>query len=210
MRISPTVLDRSFQTSWWLAKTFNCNLRRWMKSGREQRGKRKVRTNVQLVIFCWMDYLAGRKGQTRRGPLELVKSDSRPNSPELLHSDDEETSAITPTTLSNLPQYFPGLPPKHTYLQTPVRCFSFIGTWLSWLNIHQASPPKKAALPSLEKKLKTAALVQESLQNLLTATEDAMNQEDSELLGHIVNWELSVQPRKRWCVSKVTSNNMRF
>ena len=64
----------------------------------------------------------------------------------------------------------------------------------------QASPPKKAALPSLEKKLKTAALVQESLQNLLLATEDSMNQEDGELLGHIVNWEMNVQPRKRWKV----------
>ena len=27
-----------------------------------------------------------------------------------------------------------------------------------------------------------------------------MNQEDGELLGHIVNWEMSTQPRKRWKV----------
>jgi len=134
----------------------------------------------------------GRKGQSKLGPIELIKSISRPTSPELLSSDDEETSAVAPTTLSNLPHNFPGLPPKHTYHQTP------------------ASPPKKAALPSLEKKLETAALVQESLQNLLTATEDAMNQEDGELLGHIVNWELSVQPRKRWCVSKATTSNVRL
>ncbi|KAG6857319.1 hypothetical protein H0H87_005622, partial [Tephrocybe sp. NHM501043] len=64
-----------------------------------------------------------------------------------------------------------------------------------------ASPPRKAALPSLEKKLKTAALVQESLRNLLVATEDSTNQEDSELLGHLVNWEASAHPRKRWKVS---------
>ncbi len=64
----------------------------------------------------------------------------------------------------------------------------------------QASPPKKAALPSLEKKLKTAALVQESLQHLLLATEDNMNHEEGELLGHVVNWETNVQPRKRWKV----------
>ncbi|KAI6034086.1 hypothetical protein BKA83DRAFT_670881 [Pisolithus microcarpus] len=64
-----------------------------------------------------------------------------------------------------------------------------------------ASPPRKAALPSLERKLKTASLVQESLKNLLTATEDNLGQEDGELLGHIVNWEASTYPRKRWKIS---------
>jgi len=62
----------------------------------------------------------------------------------------------------------------------------------------QVSPPKKAAIPSLEKKLKTAGLVQESLKNLLLATEDNLGHEDGELLGHIVNWEASTHPRKRW------------
>ncbi|KAF8626766.1 hypothetical protein AX15_004699 [Amanita polypyramis BW_CC] len=100
--------------------------------------------------------------------------------PELLPSDDEETGPTIPPTLSGLPKYFPELPPKHTYLRTP------------------ASPPKRAALPSLEKKLKTAALVQDSLKNLLIATEENINQEDAELLGHIVNWEMGVHPRKRW------------
>ncbi|KAF9040628.1 hypothetical protein BJ165DRAFT_1350640 [Panaeolus papilionaceus] len=114
--------------------------------------------------------------------ITLTNPPSRSPSPELLSSDDEEGPPPIPTTLKNLPSYLPDLPPKHTYLQTP------------------ASPPKKAALPSLEKKLKTAALVQESLQHLLLATEDNMNQEDGELLGHIVNWETTVQPRKRWKV----------
>ncbi|KAF8450310.1 hypothetical protein L210DRAFT_3520269 [Boletus edulis BED1] len=100
---------------------------------------------------------------------------SREASPELLSSDDEGTPPIIPTTLRSLPSYFPSLPPKHTYLKTP------------------ASPPKKAALPSLERKLKTAGLVQESLKNLLTATEDNLGQED-------VNCEASMYPRKRWKV----------
>ncbi|KAF9563716.1 hypothetical protein CPC08DRAFT_686264 [Agrocybe pediades] len=120
------------------------------------------------------------RGKPALQPPQLISPPSRSPSPELLPSDDEEAAATIPSTLRNLPPYFPSLPPKHTYLQTP------------------ASPPKKAALPSLEKKLKTAALVQESLQNLLLATEDNMNQEDGELLGHIVNWEMNVQPRKRW------------
>ncbi|KAG6837524.1 hypothetical protein H0H93_007705 [Arthromyces matolae] len=105
---------------------------------------------------------------------------SRSPSPDLLPSDDEGTIPTIPPTLRVLPSYFPPLPPKHTYFRTP------------------ASPPKKAALPSLEKKLKTASLVQESLRNLLVATEDNTNQEESELLGHIVNWETSAHPRKRW------------
>ncbi|KAF8076141.1 hypothetical protein FPV67DRAFT_1664442 [Lyophyllum atratum] len=114
----------------------------------------------------------------------LLPAPSRSPSPDLLPSDDEGTPITIPLTLRMLPHHFPNLPPKHTYLRTP------------------ASPPKKAALPSLEKKLKTASLVQESLKNLLLATEDNTNQEDGELLGHIVNWEMGMHPRKRWKTSK--------
>ena len=39
--------------------------------------------------------------------------------PELLSSEDESGPVITPT-LRGLPNYFPELPPKHTYLRTPV------------------------------------------------------------------------------------------
>ncbi|KAG5343026.1 hypothetical protein C0989_000016 [Termitomyces sp. Mn162] len=116
----------------------------------------------------------------RVGAPALLPAPPRSSSPDLLPSDDEGAPPTVPLTLRLLPSYFPSLPPKHTYLRTP------------------ASPPKKAALPSLEKKLKTAALVQESLRNLLVATEDSTNQEEGELLGHIVNWKLSAHPRKRW------------
>jgi transcription initiation factor TFIID subunit 8 len=124
-----------------------------------------------------------KKKRGSAGPLEtLLPPLSRSPSPELLHSDDEGVPLIVPATLRALPPNFPALPPKHTYLRTPI------------------SPPKKAALPSLEKKLKTAGLVQESLKNLLLATEDNIGHEDGELLGHIVNWEASTYPRKRWKV----------
>jgi hypothetical protein len=61
-------------------------------------------------------------------PMVLMAPPSRSPSPELLDSDDEdeETAATTsnvPSTLRNLPAYFPDLPPKHTYLQTPVGLF---------------------------------------------------------------------------------------
>lgn len=32
----------------------------------------------------------------------------------------------------------------------------------------------------------------------MLATEDSTGQEDAELLGHIVNWEMGLHPRKRW------------
>ncbi|KAI0080725.1 hypothetical protein K474DRAFT_1589213 [Panus rudis PR-1116 ss-1] len=113
---------------------------------------------------------------------EMLPPPPRSPSPELLESDDEDAPPVVPVTLRALPlNYLPALPPKHTYLRTP------------------ASPPKKAALPSLERKLKNASLVQESLKNLLLATEDSADQ-DGELLGAIVNWEATTHPRKRWRV----------
>jgi transcription initiation factor TFIID subunit 8 len=130
----------------------------------------------------------------------LLPAPSRSPSPELLPSDDEGAAIVIPLTLRTLPSYYPSLPPKHTYQMTPVRISPF-----GRISAHhdlQASPTKKAALPSLEKKLKTAGLVQESLKNLMLATEDSANQEDGELLGHIVNWEVGIHPRKRWKTSR--------
>ncbi|EIW61872.1 uncharacterized protein TRAVEDRAFT_35317 [Trametes versicolor FP-101664 SS1] len=122
------------------------------------------------------------KKDPSKEPLLLLPPPSRSPSPELLSSDDENAPPAIPMTLRPLPHYVPPLPPKHTYLRTPI------------------SPPKKAALPSLEKKLKNAALVQDSLKNLLLATEDN-TQEDAELLGATVNWEATTHPRKRWKLS---------
>ncbi|EJD01062.1 uncharacterized protein FOMMEDRAFT_169257 [Fomitiporia mediterranea MF3/22] len=112
--------------------------------------------------------------------LELVPPERRSSSPELLASDDENTPPVVPQTLRSLPTHLPPLPPKHTYLQTPV------------------PPPKKQALPSLEKKLENAALVQESLRNLLLATEVNADANDKELFGGVVNWEATKYPRKKW------------
>ncbi|KZT72658.1 hypothetical protein DAEQUDRAFT_762928 [Daedalea quercina L-15889] len=130
--------------------------------------------------------IQARKKRRHGSSMELLPPPSRSPSPELLPSDDEDAVPIVPATLRQLPwneRYLPALPPKHTYLRTPVAI------------------PKKAALPSLEKKLKNAGLVQESLRNLLTATEDNADNEDGELLGHIVNWESTTHPRKRWKLS---------
>ncbi|KAJ6539114.1 hypothetical protein B0H19DRAFT_1314063 [Mycena capillaripes] len=121
----------------------------------------------------------------------LIPARSRSPSPTRLPSDDESVPPSIPVTLRALPSNFPKLPPKHTYLRTP------------------ASPPKKAAIPSLEKKLETASLVQKSLKSLMVATEDAKGQEEGELLGHIVNSETGVHPRKRWKLSHPSSRRMK-
>jgi Transcription factor TFIID complex subunit 8 C-term len=47
---------------------------------------------------------------------------SRSPSPDLLPSDDEDVHPAVPNTLRGLPLYMPNLPPKHTYLRTPVGC----------------------------------------------------------------------------------------
>ena len=65
----------------------------------------------------------------------------------------------------------------------------------------QVPPPKKQALPSLEKKLENAALVQDSLKSLLLATEVDADANDGELFGGVVNWEATRYPRKKWKLS---------
>ncbi|KAJ7068056.1 hypothetical protein C8F01DRAFT_1246601 [Mycena amicta] len=120
----------------------------------------------------------------------LLPARSRSPSPARLPSDDE-ILPIIPMTLRGMPHVIPKIPPKHTYLRTP------------------ASPPKRAAIPTLEKKLETAGLVQTSLKNLMVATADAKGQEEGELLGHIVNSETAVHPRKRWKLSQSSSRKSR-
>ncbi|TBU44764.1 hypothetical protein BD309DRAFT_957609 [Dichomitus squalens] len=138
--------------------------------------------NLELSEIRRLTRKSRKRKRAGEGPITLLPPPSRTPSPDLLSSDDESLPPTIPVTLRPLPHYVPSLPPKHTFLRTPI------------------SPPKKAALPSLEKKLKNAALVQESLKNLLLATEDNTT-EDAELLGATVNWEATTHPRKRWKLS---------
>ncbi|KIY45837.1 hypothetical protein FISHEDRAFT_24529, partial [Fistulina hepatica ATCC 64428] len=106
------------------------------------------------------------------GPIQCYKPAQKPVSKRALEA--------IPATLRDLPSHFPKLPPKHTYMRTPV------------------SVKSKSAQPPLEKKLKNASLVQESLRNLMTNT--GQEDENAELLGHIVNWETTNALAKRWRV----------
>jgi len=113
----------------------------------------------------------------------LVLPESTPPLPRMINTDDDEPGLVIPATLRSIPHYTPALPPKHTYLRTPV------------------APMKKAAVQSLEKKLQNAALVQESLKSLMLATEDNPDNEDAKLLGAIVNGQAIGYQRKRWKLS---------
>ncbi|KAH9999383.1 hypothetical protein BJV77DRAFT_1064288 [Russula vinacea] len=133
-----------------------------------------------LRLTSELSKLRRRGSTTINESMTLLPAERRSPPPKLLSSDDESSPPTMPSTLRSIPHFCPNLPPKHTYLRTP------------------PSPPRKQALPSLEKKLKNASLVQESLQHLLLATEDVVGPDDGEILGAIVNWESTVHPRKRW------------
>jgi len=107
--------------------------------------------------------------------------------PRMINTDEDEPGLVIPATLRSIPHYTPTLPPKHTYLRTPV------------------APIKKAAVQSLEKKLQNAGLVQESLKSLMLATEDNPDDEDAKLLGAIVNGQAIGYQRKRWKLNPGTS-----
>ncbi|KZT33726.1 hypothetical protein SISSUDRAFT_1053840 [Sistotremastrum suecicum HHB10207 ss-3] len=124
--------------------------------------------------------VAHKSAKKKKRALSLGARTERTPSPELLGSDDEGIGPQIPPTLRYLPSHFPALPPKHTYLRTPI------------------TQPSKKAIPSLEKKLANASLVQESLKSLILATEDANGPVDADLIGHVVNWETATSARKRW------------
>ncbi|KIJ55827.1 hypothetical protein M422DRAFT_24333 [Sphaerobolus stellatus SS14] len=139
-----------------------------------------------------MSELRRASGKKRRkrvsvSPTRLVTPPLREPSPELLPSDDEDTplppaqAAALPQTLQDLPEHLPSLPPKHTYLHTAPATL------------------KKAKVPSLDKKLDTASKVQQSLRNLVKATEDTTGRGDLELANGVVNWmATSNTGKKRW------------
>ena len=61
----------------------------------------------------------------------LIPPPSRSPSPQMLPSDDEDALPVIPVTLRGLPSYFPDLPPKHTYLRTPVCLTTHLTTYLT-------------------------------------------------------------------------------
>lgn len=80
--------------------------------------KRGLSNCILHMRYCLISMHVGTRGVP--GPLSLTTSVSRSPSPELLPSDDEGSLPVVPATLRGLPVPVPKLPPKHTYLRTPV------------------------------------------------------------------------------------------
>lgn len=51
----------------------------------------------------------------------LVLPEPTPPLPRMINTDEDEPGLVIPATLRSIPHYTPTLPPKHTYLRTPVR-----------------------------------------------------------------------------------------
>ncbi|KAG8967542.1 hypothetical protein FRC03_009795 [Tulasnella sp. 419] len=158
-----------------------------------------------------------KRDKNSSGNRALVIGNPPPQSkpPVLLPSDSEEESndeagqsksqkkgpsknAYQPPSLRSLPPHFPPFPPKHTYLRT------------------QAPSATTTSLSSLQQKIDNAAIIQDSLRNLIQATEAppaprGLAEEDGVPptqilpvpagLGGLVNWEAAGGTRrvaKRW------------
>lgn len=50
----------------------------------------------------------------------LLLPEPTPPLPRMINVDDDEPGLVIPATLRSIPHYTPALPPKHTYLRTPV------------------------------------------------------------------------------------------
>ncbi|KAG9009578.1 hypothetical protein FRB90_008275 [Tulasnella sp. 427] len=146
-------------------------------------------------------------------PDDLLPSDSEPEEQDDAANGEGKSDAKAqalkkerakyPKSLQSLPAHFPRLPPKHTYLRT------------------EPPPPKTTSLSSLQAKIDEAAVIQDSLRNLIQATEAPARQQKKPeadedtvqptnqpippgLAGGFVNWEAASGLRKpvptRWKV----------
>ncbi|KAG9050846.1 hypothetical protein FS837_001956 [Tulasnella sp. UAMH 9824] len=145
-------------------------------------------------------------------PDDLLPSDSEPEDQEEPGNGEGKSESKSealkrdmakyPKSLQSLPSHFPRLPPKHTYLRT------------------EPPPPKTTSLSSLQAKIDEAAVIQDSLRNLIQATEAPARSKKPEadedtvqptnqpippgLAGGFVNWEAASGLRKpvptRWKV----------
>lgn len=85
--------------------------------------RRKGRKTVRIlsILSCASTHRPASEKLSLPRPLTLLPAPPSPPPPELLPSDDEGSAPVIPITLRGIPHYYPKLPPKHTYLRTPVR-----------------------------------------------------------------------------------------
>lgn len=77
---------------------------------------------VEVISSPYLLLNVSLKGPTSiTEPVSLLPSGRRSPPPKLLSSDDESSQPAVPNSLRSIPHFYPNLPPKHTYLRTPVR-----------------------------------------------------------------------------------------
>jgi hypothetical protein len=79
-------------------------------------------------------------------PLSLLPTGRRSPPPKLLSSDDEGSPPTIPSSLRSIPHFYPNLPPKHTYLRTPVRVSAILYHRASFIALATAVPTKEAGI----------------------------------------------------------------
>jgi len=105
--------------------------------------KRRKESAVRLLYFCWGFDQRCVEVDAPSVDIHLLPPKSRSPSPDLLNSDDEDTAPTVPQTLRMLPSHFPPLPPKHTYMKTPVNLLQAHSTFSHLAHFIGRYPPQR-------------------------------------------------------------------
>ena len=89
---------------------------------------------VRLLVFLSFSGSVCKGSTTVNESLALLPAGRKSPQPKLLSSDDESSPPTIPSTLRSIPHYYPSLPPKHTYLRTPVRIPTLVSSYPPHIN----------------------------------------------------------------------------
>jgi transcription initiation factor TFIID subunit 8 len=104
----------------------------------------------------WLCHLPSKRGLYKGSTavtelVTLLPAGRRSPPPKLLSSDDEGSPPTIPSTLRSIPHFYPNLPPKHTYLWTPVRVHPTFGNFVFFIAFATAIPTKEAGVAVIRK-----------------------------------------------------------
>jgi hypothetical protein len=100
-------------------------------------GNHSVATFLSVILLL-------KDSTTVAEPVSLLPAGRKSPPPKLLSSDDEGSPPTIPSTLRSIPHFYPSLPPKHTYLRTPVRIPAPLCIRASFIVFAIAVPTKEA------------------------------------------------------------------
>jgi transcription initiation factor TFIID subunit 8 len=85
------------------------------------RGKKRESSGARLLPIMLTTQLIIPLDPHQIQAATLVLPEPTPPLPRMINTDEDEPGLVIPATLRSIPHYTPTLPPKHTYLRTPVR-----------------------------------------------------------------------------------------